>query len=77
VDKSTMERVEAHKVNPVFAVAFKAHGNPGEACCRYCPTHGWVSDGMAVVVTPAGKASDDAQFPTCPRCGQKIERITT
>jgi len=75
VDRSIMERVLAHNVNPVFEIAFKMFGNPGEACCRYCPTHGWIHDGMAVIVTPEGKASDNAQYPTCPFCGEKVERI--
>ena len=73
---STMERIEAHNVNPVFQVAFKTHGNPGEACCRLCPEHGWIYDGMAVIVTPPGSvASDNDQYPTCPYCGRRIERI--
>jgi len=74
---STMERIEAHHVNPTFAIAFMTHGNPGECQARYCKKHGWIRDGMAVIVTPEGKASDNAQFPSCPYCGEKIERITT
>ena len=32
---------------------------------------------MAVIVTPEGKASDNAQFPSCPYCGGRGGRRTT
>jgi len=52
-------------------------GNPGECCARWCDTcKCWIPDGMAVIVTPPGSvASDNDQYPTCPYCGRRIERI--